>query len=201
MSKNIIKSGYGLLHKKSNKLVGFEVESNEGGYACGENTYKLSLSSENIWIVKDKFTASYVRINNTPYYNSKYETPVMDIGNPEEFDVVKIEMSASIETPDRVPTFEEYMNLKHNRPGKKHYDPEHYKLHIKNYRNGVTYAPISLYDIEKLLKEIKDEPIDKSKWGVHEEHCCAKHGCKYGDKNCPVVIGLTKQHYPCEDCD
>ena len=44
--------------------------------------------------------------------------------------------------------------------------------------------------------------IPKERWGVHEHHCCAKHGCKYeNDSNCPVVLGLTKQKYPCEMCD
>jgi len=36
---------------------------------------------------------------------------------------------------------------------------------------------------------------------VHAAHCCAKHGCKYGDKDCPVVIGKIKQNNPCEDCE
>lgn len=42
--------------------------------------------------------------------------------------------------------------------------------------------------------------MDKSKWGVHETHCCLKHGCKYGDGDCPVVLGQIKQMYRCEDC-
>lgn len=36
--------------------------------------------------------------------------------------------------------------------------------------------------------------------GVHQTHCCIKHGCKYGDEDCPVVTGLILQRYPCEDC-
>lgn len=43
--------------------------------------------------------------------------------------------------------------------------------------------------------------MDKNKWGVHESHCCVIHGCKYGDKDCPVVKGKTKQDYICEECD
>lgn len=41
--------------------------------------------------------------------------------------------------------------------------------------------------------------ISQSKWGVHKSHCCKKHGCKYGDEDCPVVLKLTKQKYVCED--
>ena len=36
--------------------------------------------------------------------------------------------------------------------------------------------------------------------GVHASHCCRWHGCKYGDKNCPVVLGKVEQEYPCEGC-
>lgn len=37
--------------------------------------------------------------------------------------------------------------------------------------------------------------------GVHASHCCVEHGCKYGDKNCPVVQGMIEQKHPCEDCE
>jgi len=36
--------------------------------------------------------------------------------------------------------------------------------------------------------------------GVHETHCCIIHGCKYGDKKCPVYTGVIKQKYLCEEC-
>lgn len=38
-----------------------------------------------------------------------------------------------------------------------------------------------------------------SNFGVHEGHCCSKHGCKYGTSNCPVV---NKKHpgVVCEEC-
>jgi len=35
---------------------------------------------------------------------------------------------------------------------------------------------------------------------VHQSHCCVKHGCKYGDEDCPVVKGEVKQFYYCEAC-
>ena len=43
--------------------------------------------------------------------------------------------------------------------------------------------------------------LPKEKWGVHEHHCCKYHGCKYGSQDCPVVLDLIVQIYPCEDCD
>lgn len=36
---------------------------------------------------------------------------------------------------------------------------------------------------------------------VHTEHCCRIHGCKYGDKNCPVWLGFKTQSFSCEYCD
>lgn len=37
--------------------------------------------------------------------------------------------------------------------------------------------------------------------GVHRTHCCAIHGCKYRDDDCPVVTGEIEQDYLCEDCN
>jgi len=50
---------------------------------------------------------------------------------------------------------------------------------------------------------IEDErpvyPKDQTK-DVHTEHCCAIHGCKYGDSYCPVEKGKKPQSYLCESC-
>ena len=35
---------------------------------------------------------------------------------------------------------------------------------------------------------------------VHTSHCCADHGCKYGQEDCPVETGKKDQEFPCEDC-
>lgn len=35
---------------------------------------------------------------------------------------------------------------------------------------------------------------------VHTEHCCVEHGCKYGNRDCPVETGTKIQSYPCESC-
>lgn len=38
--------------------------------------------------------------------------------------------------------------------------------------------------------------------GVHIEHCCSIHGCKYGDgKQCSVESGSAQQAHPCEACE
>lgn len=63
-------------------------------------------------------------------------------------------------------------------------------------------------DIENCIKSIELDTNDfvhpeipENKYGVHKTHCCVKHGCKYGNPNCPVVLGKIIQDYPCEDCD
>lgn len=42
---------------------------------------------------------------------------------------------------------------------------------------------------------------NKLSLGLHLSHCCKWHGCKYGDKDCPVVLGAEQQLYLCEYCD
>ena len=42
--------------------------------------------------------------------------------------------------------------------------------------------------------------MDKSQYRVHQTHCCVQHGCKYGEKDCPVVKKEIKQEYLCELC-
>lgn len=35
---------------------------------------------------------------------------------------------------------------------------------------------------------------------VHDSHCCPEHGCKYGDDDCPVVLGKERGIY-CDSCE
>ena len=53
--------------------------------------------------------------------------------------------------------------------------------------------------LEIMREHLSNEPVNND--GVHAELCCAKHGCMYGDKDCPVVLGKIKQNNPCEDCE
>lgn len=43
------------------------------------------------------------------------------------------------------------------------------------------------------------KPMSLKEIGVHAAHCCPRHGCKYGDENCPVVKGVVEGRI-CEDC-
>ena len=48
--------------------------------------------------------------------------------------------------------------------------------------------------------DIPEAPRKPYKAAVHAAHCCWMHGCKYGDDDCPVQDGKTRQLYPCEQC-
>lgn len=67
---------------------------------------------------------------------------------------------------------------------------------LKNPMGSEGLISLAKLDIESLRI-----PVPKEKWGVHETHCCETHGCKYGNPECPVELGLTKQEYPCEHND
>ena len=55
------------------------------------------------------------------------------------------------------------------------------------------------YEAFLKIKEETGTTIPRDRWGVHETHCCKRHGCKYGEHaNCPVTLGLIKQAYGCE---
>ena len=42
--------------------------------------------------------------------------------------------------------------------------------------------------------------VDSFEKDTHTEHCCSIHGCKYGNHDCTVVMGIKEQSFPCEDC-
>jgi len=57
---------------------------------------------------------------------------------------------------------------------------------------------------DKIVEEffdlgIVEDPLDKHR--SCRTHCCIVHGCKYGHRDCPVVLGEVKQEYICEQCD
>jgi len=63
---------------------------------------------------------------------------------------------------------------------------------------------VSLYEKQNKDKEHAaskgETKVHPNKFGVHRTHCCKYHGCKYGDIDCPVVVEIIVQEYPCEDC-
>lgn len=49
------------------------------------------------------------------------------------------------------------------------------------------------------VEDARAEAIAKGP-DVHTEHCCIKHGCKYGDETCTVTTGAKTQSFPCHYC-
>jgi len=45
-----------------------------------------------------------------------------------------------------------------------------------------------------------DAARDEEEKDVHTEHCCYRHGCKYGKDDCSVETGDKQQSHPCEQC-
>lgn len=69
------------------------------------------------------------------------------------------------------------------------------------------YTPISIEEVEAIMETKLYKAVDHhqvsvkaKKSNVHTTHCCKRHGCKYGDSDCPVEMGLLVQEYPCENC-
>lgn len=147
----ILKSGYGLLHKESNTLLGVTAENDNSGESIG-TFYTLGHCDEPIWLVKDKLNASYVRLYSTEWYNAGYDHPINPY-EPEELEVVRIELGITIEEPYPIPTFEEYMNLRYNTPGGKSYDPQHCEWVLGEQKKYGRYGIYSLYDLRDTLGE------------------------------------------------
>ena len=58
-------------------------------------------------------------------------------------------------------------------------------------------------NLQKIAEEAASNgktSIPEDDWGVHESHCCSKHGCKYGDVDCPVALDIIKQDGACYVC-
>lgn len=56
-------------------------------------------------------------------------------------------------------------------------------------------------DIRPCADKIKAWPEFQDRFKDHHtEHCCAEHGCQYGDILCPVWLGNKPQTFCCEQC-
>ena len=133
---------FGLRVVGEQNLIGFSVTSNNDGHDCGELTYKLDITSNQIWLVDNPRIAEYVRTFSTPWYNSDYKCPV----NPYlklELEVVEYKIETTpIETS--IPSFRDMM-LWLDEIGKEH---GHARF-IDNPQFDQTY---SIYDLESWIR-------------------------------------------------
>jgi len=60
---------------------------------------------------------------------------------------------------------------------------------------------INQYELEqKRIRSIKNTSISTSEWDLHRQQCCREHGCKFGNDDCPVVVGILMQNQKCDKC-
>ena len=57
-----------------------------------------------------------------------------------------------------------------------------------------------LLERTEIFVERRENGMARDNVGTHVSHCCAQHGCKYGDEDCPVVAKTHEQTQACESC-
>lgn len=67
---------YALKLKGTDKLLGFDVESNNDADFCVSMSYKLSEYSDRIWTTSSKANAIAVANSTSEYYNADYDSPI-----------------------------------------------------------------------------------------------------------------------------
>jgi hypothetical protein len=67
---------YALILKGTDKLLGFDVESNNGDDFCVPMSYELSEYSDRIWTTSSKANAIAVANSTSEYYHADYDSPI-----------------------------------------------------------------------------------------------------------------------------
>lgn len=87
-------------------------------------------------------------------------------------------------------------------PGRNPLDPTASTMSV-DYQNSIDlttpYEVMALFTA--LLTKHGRPPTNARQARAHSLHCCARHGCKYDDARCPVVLGQRQQEFPCEACE
>ena len=142
MEKKIEK--YGLRLKKTGKLLGFSISSNEGRDFCGEYTVELEDYSDQTWLVDDPIVAEYARNFNTPWYNSSMESPQNHF-KAEDLEVVKISSIVTETTLDiKIPSVKQYFEVKYKKS-----EPHHYEYLMKELKSHPRDLKYDLYELQE----------------------------------------------------
>lgn len=85
-------SYYSLRNKKTKKLIGFTVSSNEGCEFCNDTRYELCDDEDQIWVVKSELDIKNLFTNPSPkWYNSSYSNPICDL-KLSDYEIVELEV-------------------------------------------------------------------------------------------------------------
>ena len=61
---------------KEKKILKYSLSSNNGKYACVENSVELTIFGDKDWLVESPVNAEYVRNYTTAWYNAGHDTPI-----------------------------------------------------------------------------------------------------------------------------
>lgn len=186
---------YGLRLKDTKQILGLEWESNGDSEDCSAYTVRLTEHSEREWMVKDKYTAEYVRNNSTPWYNSDETTPLHDY-KPEQLEVIEVEIISQVKLLHvTIPTLKQMLTWKAEK------DKGHLRYLDMLEKGGKETRKwaYSLYDLQNyLLDRGARKRTWKDNYGTHLSHCDQGENvghCKYGDATCPVINNLSKEKW------
>ena len=158
MKKTIVK--YALLHKASGTILGFTTSSNHGAEFSNDTSYYLEKDSDQQWLVVSPEQAEYVRLNNTPWYNAGYNTPVNNF-KPNELEVVKlVQTIASKPVKVKFPTVKTVLKAKFAKGG--YYENERDWQHMQNLMLGKEPLKLSFYDYVEYYEKCKGKILKSS---------------------------------------
>jgi hypothetical protein len=117
-----LETKYGLYHIEKQKILGYEVTSNEDQDFCNEKSYSLTHYSDTQWLVDNPKAAEWIRVFNVHWYNSSYEYPMCDYYSY-ELKVVEVKIQTSIKDIEvSIPTLYEFYENKYAKSNPKHWE-------------------------------------------------------------------------------
>ncbi len=112
---------YGLLHIEKDKILSYEVISNEGRDFCDEYTYRLCLSGDKEWLHSNPKLVEWARLFKQSWYNSNFDSPVNPY-NSDLLKVVEVEIIKEVkEVNIKIPTVYEFFESKYKNKNPQHW--------------------------------------------------------------------------------
>ncbi len=147
---------YALRHIKSGTLLIMERSSNNGADFCNDQTVRLEQAygddpgdwNPDTWYIDTALNAEFVRQFSTEWYNSSERTPQHSF-KPKDLEVVQVERTVkTLQIEAKVPTFEEFIELKYREK-----EPDHADYVLGEYKkHPSSYSNYSLWDLMMLVE-------------------------------------------------